>query len=56
MLVLAWYGMKRVTLPGEPWKMSQRIEGPSTSPNRYMPQNIPGALQEVVSTEGACSV
>lgn len=49
MLVLASWEIKKVTLLGEPWKMSQHIEGPSTSP--YTAENVPGALQDVVSTE-----
>ena len=40
-----------MTLLGEPWKMSQRTEGPSTSPYRYRAENVPQALQAVVSTE-----
>ena len=51
MLVLASWGMKKVTLLGEPRKMSQHIEGPSTSPCRYIVENVPGALQDVVSTK-----
>ena len=51
MLVLASWEIKKVTLLGEPWKMSQYIEGPSTSPCKYTAENVPGALQDVVSTE-----
>lgn len=51
MLVLASWGIKKVTLLGEPQKMSQHIEGSSTSPCRYTAENVPGALQDVVSTE-----
>ena len=51
MLVLASWGITEVTLLGEPRKMSQHIEGPSTSPCRYIAENVPGALQDVVSTE-----
>ena len=51
MLVLASWEIKKVTLLGEPWKMSQHIEGPSTSPCKYTAENVPGALQDVVSTE-----
>ena len=51
MLVLASWGIKKVTLLGEPRKMSQHIEGPSTSPCRYIVENVPGALQDVVSTK-----
>lgn len=57
MLVLASWEIKKVTLLGEPRKMSQHIEGPSTSPCGYTAENVPGALQGVVSTrEGSLSL
>lgn len=41
------------TLLGEPQKMSQHIEGSLNFPCRYTAENVPGALQDVVSTERA---